>query len=72
VGSLLGGIYYGQLGDYDRDLPGQYFADPRVREPLLSFQQRLLDVEQAIGRKNLSRTPYTVLLPSAIPQSINI
>jgi hypothetical protein len=28
--------------------------------------------EQEIGRRNLSRIPYETLLPTAIPQSINI
>lgn len=72
VGSLLGGVYYGRLGDYDRNVPGRYFADARVREPLLAFQRELVGVELAIGRGNLERTAYTVLLPSAVPQSINI
>src|SRR6185369_2601530 len=72
VGSLLGGVYYGRLGDYDRNIPGHYFGDARVREPLLAFQNRLIEIELTIGRRNMERTPYTTLLPSAIPQSINI
>ena len=72
LGSLLGGVYYGQLGDYDRNVPGHYFTDTRVREPLHVFRQSLAAVEQTIGKRNLERIPYTILLPSAIPQSINI
>ncbi|XXY50786.1 lipoxygenase family protein [Sorangium sp. So ce269] len=72
VMKLLGGVYYSRLGDYDRNIPGVYFADARVREPLEAFQRALLDVETTIGKRNLQRIPYVVLLPSEIPQSINI
>jgi arachidonate 15-lipoxygenase len=69
---LLGGVYYTKLGDYDRNVPGHYFQDARVAEPLATFQATLARIESDIGRKNLSRIPYIVLLPSEIPQSINI
>ncbi|XYH92772.1 lipoxygenase family protein [Sorangium sp. So ce1128] len=72
VMTLLGGVYYSRLGDYDRNIPGAYFADARVREPLEAFQRALLDIETTIGKRNLQRIPYVVLLPSQIPQSINI
>ncbi|MGK3984425.1 lipoxygenase family protein [Sorangium sp. So ce136] len=72
VMTLLGGVYYSRLGDYDRNIPGVYFTDARVREPLEAFQRALLDVETTIGKRNLQRIPYVVLLPSQIPQSINI
>ncbi|WP_437923000.1 lipoxygenase family protein [Sorangium sp. So ce291] len=72
VMTLLGGVYYSRLGDYDRNIPGVYFTDARVREPLEAFQRALLDVETTIGKRNLRRIPYVVLLPSQIPQSINI
>jgi arachidonate 15-lipoxygenase len=70
--TLLGGVYYTKLGDYDRNVPGHYFQDARVAEPLATFQASLAKIESDIGRKNLSRIPYIVLLPSEIPQSINI
>ncbi|WP_437933249.1 lipoxygenase family protein [Sorangium sp. So ce341] len=69
---LLGGVYYSRLGDYDRNIPGAYFTDARVREPLEAFQRELMEIEATIGKRNLQRFPYLVLLPSQIPQSINI
>ncbi|WP_437963415.1 lipoxygenase family protein [Sorangium sp. So ce260] len=69
---LLGGVYYSRLGDYDRNIPGRYFTDARVREPLEAFQRALMETETIIGNRNLQRVPYVVLLPSEIPQSINI
>ncbi|XXX72036.1 lipoxygenase family protein [Sorangium sp. So ce134] len=69
---LLGSVYYSRLGDYDRNIPGVYFTDARVREPLEAFQRELMDIEATIGKRNLQRVPYIVLLPSQIPQSINI
>ena len=70
--NLLGGVYFTRLGDYDRYTGGAYFQDPRVSGPLTSFQRALIEVEREIGRRNMHRTAYTTLLPSAIPQSINI
>ncbi|WP_437729779.1 lipoxygenase family protein [Sorangium sp. So ce1335] len=72
VMQLLGGVYYSRLGDYDRNIPGTYFTDPRIREPLEAFQRALIEIEATIGKRNLQRFPYIVLLPSQIPQSINI
>ena len=72
MGVGLGNIYFTRLGAYDAYLEGHWFQDPRV-EPLLSrFQERLRTTERTIGERNLSRIPYDTLLPSAIPQSINI
>ncbi|WP_437595419.1 lipoxygenase family protein [Sorangium sp. So ce590] len=72
VMTLLGGVYYSRLGDYDRNIPGSYFTDARVREPLEAFQRALIETETIIGKRNFQRVPYVVLLPSEIPQSINI
>ena len=72
VGQLLGGIYFTRLGEYDRHQREPWFADPRVSEPLAAFQANLARVEQEIGARNLARPVYEVLLPSRIPQSINI
>ena len=72
VGTLLGGVYFTRLGDYSRYLRTSYFQDARVAGPLGAFQRRLIQVENEIGRRNLSRVPYTQILPSAVPQSINI
>ncbi|MCY1043133.1 lipoxygenase family protein [Corallococcus sp. bb12-1] len=70
--TLLGRVYFGALGSYDRYVSGSYFQDPRVAVLLKDFQQRLGEVEEAIARRNLRRIPYRSLLPSEIPQSINI
>ncbi|MCY1036012.1 lipoxygenase family protein [Corallococcus sp. BB11-1] len=70
--TLLGSVYFGSLGSYDRYSAGPYFQDPRVAVPLKDFQQRLGEVEATIARRNLRRIPYRSLLPSEIPQSINI
>ncbi|WP_437585891.1 lipoxygenase family protein [Sorangium sp. So ce1000] len=69
---LIGGVYYSRLGDYDRNIPGTYFTDARVREPLEAFQRALIEIEATIGKRNLQRIPYVVLMPSQIPQSTNI
>lgn len=68
----LGNVYFTRLGDYDAYLRAPWFGDPRVSPLLQSFQTRLRATEREIGRRNLSRIPYDTLLPSAIPQSINI
>lgn len=65
----LGSIYYTRLGHYG----DSYFTDSRVVEPLQKFQEKLRTVELKINARNESRlTHYNVLLPSKIPQSINI
>jgi arachidonate 15-lipoxygenase len=49
-------VYYTRLGDYH----------------LAKFQQELIKIEEEIKERNKTRTPYEFLLPSKIPQSINI
>jgi arachidonate 15-lipoxygenase len=68
----LGNVYLGRLGRYDTHLNEPWFGDARVWPALTAFQMRLRATEREIGRRNLSRIPYETLLPSAIPQSINI
>jgi arachidonate 15-lipoxygenase len=65
----LGGVYYTALGQYGGEL-----ALPQVGGALKRFQERLLGIEKAIQAANAlgQRTPYTTLLPTVIPQSINI
>lgn len=65
---LLSSVYYTRLGDYGKD----YFTDPVVQNHLAEFQQELLKIEEEINERNKTRTPYEFLLPSKIPQSINI
>jgi arachidonate 15-lipoxygenase len=72
VGQLLGGVYFTRLGDYDRHQRAPWFGDPRVEPGLEAFQADLREVERTIGARNLARPCYEFLLPSRIPQSINI
>jgi len=67
---LLGTVYYTKLGDYT-DL-----IDPRIQTALTNFRDQLKAIEGKIKAINEDRgrryEPYTYLLPSLIPQSINI
>lgn len=65
---LLGSVHFTQLGQYNPN----HFADPRVKEPLMAFQNRLKEVEATIDQRNQTRPDYNYLKPSNIPQSINI
>jgi arachidonate 15-lipoxygenase len=69
TGFLLGSVHYTTLGDYDQ----HYFTDDHIQKPLQDFQDSLKAVESTIKTRNESRSqPYEFLLPSKIPQSINI
>jgi arachidonate 15-lipoxygenase len=69
MGYLLGSVYYSTLGNYERG----YFSDRQVSQPLRDFQDRLRSIESEIETRNETRfQPYEYLLPSKIPQSINI
>jgi arachidonate 15-lipoxygenase len=65
---LLGSVYFTRLGDYGND----YFTDPVIQNYLAKFKQELIKIEEEITERNKKRTPYEFLLPSKIPQSINI
>jgi arachidonate 15-lipoxygenase len=65
---LLGSVHHTTLGGY---ADGQ-FGDERVAAPLNRFHADLQEIEAEITRRNGKRTPYEFLLPSQIPQSINI
>ena len=64
---LLGSVYFGQLGHYSST-----FSDAPIAAALKRYQNRLTEIESLIHQKNKTRIPYTHLLPSKIPQSINI
>ncbi|MEG5047998.1 lipoxygenase family protein [Microcoleus sp. B4-C1] len=69
VDYLLGSVYYTQLGQYNKG----HFKDAKVMSYLGAFQNQLRDIEMEISKRNRSRLmPYKFLLPSQIPQSINI
>ncbi len=67
---LLGSVYYTQLGQYSNS----YFkSKPQINSALVNFQNQLKAIEQEITQRNRTRImPYKFLLPSQIPQSINI
>ena len=65
---LLGSIYYKTLGDYSDN----YFKDTLVKPALQEFRNNLLEAEATIHQRNQNRPNYEYLLPSKIPQSINI
>ena len=66
--SLLGSVYYNKLGEYQQG----YFTDQKVKPLLQAFQSNLQQVEDTIKQRTLHRPTYEYLLPSKIPQSINI
>jgi arachidonate 15-lipoxygenase len=67
--AALGSVFYTRLGRY----PGAHFRDTRVAAPLSRFRRRLGRIESKIAARNRTRPePYPYLLPSKIPQSINI
>lgn len=66
--ALLGSVYYNKLGQYSQ----AHFADPKVQPLLQAFQSHLQQIEDTINQRNLHRRAYEYLLPSRIPQSINI
>ena len=66
---LLGSVYYTRLGDYSED----DFDNPSVQVLARRFRQRLDEIEAIIAERNMTRpVAYPFLLPSLIPQSINI
>ncbi len=66
---MLGGVYYTRLGQY----APKAFRDERVAPLLERFQKELQGIEALISERNRDRLgPYPFLLPSRIPQSINI
>jgi len=67
IGTLLGSVHYTRLGEYDSD----YFTDPNIQRALARFQQALASIERNMESSGLAQT-YPYLLPSLIPQSINI
>ncbi|MEZ4238034.1 MAG: lipoxygenase family protein [Myxococcota bacterium] len=72
LGTLLGSVHHTVLGEYPRHLLHNFAGDPRIDAHLTAFQADLREVERLIGQRNAARPPYPFLLPSRIPQSINI
>ncbi len=65
---FLGSVRYTRFGFYEGDL----FKDEAIKAAAAKFKADLERIEVDIKSRNQSRTPYEVLLPSLIPQSINI
>lgn len=72
LGYLLGSVRHTQLGDYQVGVFSHFAGDARLSQPLAAFQARLKQIEHLITFRNEERDPYIYLLPSLIPQSINI
>jgi len=73
IAYTLGSVYYTQLGQYQSKSEPPYFTDKNIYQPLRAFQDRLREIETIIQARNAVRpTLYSFLLPSKIPQSINI
>lgn len=70
--ALLGGLHASKLGDYGRRGLGPWFGDAAARDALAVFQSDLARIEEVIAARNLERPRYEYLLPSQIPQSIDI
>jgi arachidonate 15-lipoxygenase len=68
TGHMLGSAHYTRLGHYK---PG-YFGEPRLIEMANAFAAKLDGIEQTITERNRHRRPYPFMLPSGVPQSINI
>jgi arachidonate 15-lipoxygenase len=69
LGYRLAAVSHSRLGHYRRG----HFRDPRVQPLVREFQTRLLEAESVIRERNKTReAPYEFLLPSKIPQSVNI
>jgi arachidonate 15-lipoxygenase len=72
LGVLLGSVHHTQLGHYPNHLLHNFVGDPRITEPMEMFKRELDAISALIDQRNRARVPYTFLLPSRIPQSINI
>jgi arachidonate 15-lipoxygenase len=74
---LLGSVHYRALGDYRANqFPyHHWFEDHEITKkegPLAQFQDALKQVQNKINVRNTMRISYEFLLPSNIPNSINI
>ncbi|NET56375.1 MAG: lipoxygenase [Symploca sp. SIO2E6] len=69
---LLGSVYYTQLGYYPREFEGELSNEQQ--QALNKFHADLEEIEKEIEQRNNkhSEFAYEYLMPSQIPQSINI
>lgn len=66
---LLGSVHYTRLGHY---APGPGWFAGAAGDLARAFARDLDGVERTIEERNRTRRPYVHLMPSRIPQSINI
>ena len=69
---MLGSVFHTQLGYYDDNIGSRvkpYFTDEAIRAYNSDFQDEINDRNESKFR---SRHPYLAMLPSRLPQSINI
>ncbi len=70
---FLGSLYHSRLGHYGKGPAGvSYFGPGAIGDLEAAFVTELDGVERTIQERNRSRRAYRYLLPSEIPQSINI
>jgi arachidonate 15-lipoxygenase len=65
---ILGTMHYTTLGKYS----DRHFTAPQIKPKLDLFQERLDFIGKQIAGRNKTRRPYETLLPSGVPQSINV
>lgn len=72
---LLGSVYYTELGQYSKILDMNP-EDLAIADALKKFKKELIKIEGEIvqlnGDRGSRRKPYEFLIPSKIPQSVNI
>ena len=68
TGYMLGDVHYSRLGHYGDG----YFGEPRLDRLAAKFAAKLDDIGKTIAERNQHRRPYPFLVPSGVPQSINI
>ena len=68
LGALLGTIRYTTLGEYGEG----WFATPGSPSPSPASSDEIRAIGERIQERNRRRRPYEFLVPSGIPQSINI
>jgi hypothetical protein len=70
---LLGNVHHTKLGYYpEGPLGASHFGPGALAALEKAYRQDLADVESTIVDRNRTRLEYSYLLPSQIPQSINI
>ncbi len=72
LGMMLGSVRHTVLGQYPHETFRPFAGDERLSPFVVAFRKRLEDGEAMIRQRNESREPYIFLMPSLIPQSINI